>query len=101
MRRDDETGKSASEITERTRVPLSLVIGIVAATVTVSGMFLSINYRLGNIERNQSQGWSYEDMQKWSLKLQTENPNIKVPIPPDSRRVESRYQAGPAVAGVP
>ena len=79
-----------SELSEKTRMPLSFVITLLVFTVTVCGLFWSINSRLSTIEKHIHQDWSYHDQETWALRLANENPSLKVPDPAASTRSGNR-----------
>lgn len=61
MERED----TPSTITERSRVPLSIVASAVVATGLVVGMFFRIDARLSRIEQNNAATWSLQSQKEW------------------------------------
>lgn len=74
-----------NEITKKTRIPLYLAgavgLFLIAASTRVVILFASIDSRLANIESHVRLDWTYQDQETWALRLQNENPALKVPDP--------------------
>ncbi len=66
-----------SEINEQTKFPLSIVAAIVAATITICGMFFSVQQELKSLR--EADFVTVHAWQVWSLELANQNPNLNIP----------------------
>lgn len=66
-------------------ISISLMVTIIGCTLWINNSFNKIDNRLVNIESKSIENiWTGVDMFKWAVKLQRDNPQIKVPEPKHS-----------------
>tara|TARA_R110000822_G_scaffold31902_2_gene91994 strand:+ start:224 stop:475 length:252 start_codon:yes stop_codon:yes gene_type:complete len=66
-------------ITQKTLLPLSLVIALCGGVVWMSSQLNAINYKLDVLETGMRNNWTEHDMENWGLKLKLVNPAIILP----------------------
>jgi len=67
-------------ITQKTLLPLSLVITLCAGVVWMSSQLNAIDYKLDALETGMRNNWTEHDMENWGLKLKLVNPEITLPL---------------------
>lgn len=76
-------GMSDSELTEKTKVPLGLVIATIIAFITgalwINNSLNQIRTELSLIKFGVNNTLSSRDMELWIMRFRLENPSIKVP----------------------
>ena len=74
---------SESELNEKTKLPLGLVISCIVAflggALWISNSLNRIDNRLASMERQVNDRWTSADMKLWAMQLRMDNPNLKVP----------------------
>ena len=74
---------SESELTEKTKLPLALVVSCIAAFVGgalwINNSLNRIDNRLAAMERQVNDRWSSADMKLWTMQLRMDNPSLKIP----------------------
>ena len=66
-------------ITQKTLLPLSLVIALCGGVVWMSSQLNAIHYKLDALESGMRNNWTEHDMENWGLKLKLVNPDIILP----------------------
>jgi hypothetical protein len=69
----------ANSITEKTRLPLSLVLLIVLASASGVGLFAAIRQDVAELRRTASQSLPREEFKDWSHRLERLNNFLDVP----------------------
>lgn len=77
---------TASRLNTNSYISIALVFTIVGCTLWINNNFKDMNYRLERIENKSAENaWTGVDMFKWAVKLQKDNPGVKVPEPKHER----------------
>jgi len=79
-----ETGDmSESELNEKTKLPLGLVVACIGAflggALWINNSLNKIDNRLAAMEARVSDRWTEGDMKIWVMRLQMDNPSLKIP----------------------
>ena len=74
---------SESELNEKTKLPLALVVSCIAAFVGgalwINNSLNRIDNRLAAMERQVNDRWTGADMKLWTMQLRMDNPSLKIP----------------------
>lgn len=76
-------GMSESELNEKTKLPLGLVVSCIIAflggALWISNSLNRIDNRLAAMERQVNDRWTSADMKLWTMQLRMDNPTLKIP----------------------
>lgn len=76
---------SESELNEKTKLPLGLVVSCIIAflggALWISNSLNRIDSRLAAMERQVNDRWTTSDMKIWAMQLRMDNPALKIPPP--------------------
>lgn len=77
------SGMSESELNEKTKLPLGLVVSCIIAflggALWISNSLNRIENRLSAMERQGNDRWTAADMKLWTMQLRMDNPTLKIP----------------------
>jgi len=72
-----------SELNDRTKMPLSVVISCIAAFIGaalwINNSLHRIDNRLAAMEARVNDRWTSADMRIWAMQLRMDNPSLKIP----------------------
>lgn len=81
------TTSEKTTISQKTLLPLSLVIMLCGGVVWISSQLSGINYKLDELEKGMQDNWTGHDMENWALRLKLVNPSIIIPEPDSNHPV--------------